>query len=112
MAFRHPAEETALEFLKLQGHEALAANYHAGFAEIDLITKDASGTLHFVEVRAWQKGGLKHPLESLDARKQNRMRQAAALFLQERNAKEGRDSVSFDLALVDGDAVEVHFAAF
>lgn len=112
MGFRHPAEEKALAYLESQGHVALASNFHAGFAEIDLITKDETGMLHFVEVRAWQKSGLKHPLESLDPRKQNRMRIAAELFLQGRNAKEGHDSVSFDLALVEGDAVELHFAVF
>ena len=112
MEFRHPAEETALRFLEARGHSLLAHNFHTGFAEIDLITRDELGVLHFVEVRAWQTDSLKHPLESLDARKRQRMRRAAGVFLSSRNAKEGSDSVSFDLVLVIRGAVEVHAGVF
>ena len=112
MQFRHPAEETVLAHLVASGHTLLAHNFHTGFAEIDLITRDESGILHFVEVRAWQKDGLKHPLESIDARKRERMRSACEVFLRSRNAKEGGDSVSFDLALAGDSGVEVHFGVF
>jgi putative endonuclease len=112
MEFRHPAEKAGLKYLEERGHVLLAHNFHAGFAEIDLITRDESGVLHFVEVRAWQTDSLKHPLESLDARKRERMRRAAAVFLRSCNAKEGSDSVSFDLLLVNNDAVELHAGVF
>lgn len=112
MQFRHPAEETALRFLEEQGHVLLAHNFHTGFAEIDLITRDKAGVLHFVEVRAWQTDSLKHPLESLNAKKRHRMRRAAQVFLASRNAKEGGDSVSFDLIMVTPSAVELHEGVF
>lgn len=111
MKYRHPAEEIAAAYLVSAGHTVLAHNFHAGFAEIDIITRDPDGVMHFIEVRAWQKS-LKHPLESIDSRKQERMRRAAYVYLQSIHAKEGSDSVSFDLALVSGTSVDMHLGIF
>ena len=73
-------EQKAAEYLEKKGFQILERNYYTRCGEIDLIVRDGA-YLVFVEVkyRASQRGG--HPLEAVDARKQRRLRRAAALYL-------------------------------
>ncbi len=48
-------------------HQLLRHNYHLGFIEIDLITQDLNGIIHFVEVKSWLRGDDVHPLVRLPA---------------------------------------------
>ena len=78
IGFAH--ERQAAEYLRGKGYRILAQNFYTRFGEIDLVVKDGR-YLVFVEVkyRASEKGG--HPLETVDARKQNRIRRAAQFYL-------------------------------
>lgn len=107
----------------------LRHNYHALRTEIDLLTLDAEGRLHAVEVKRWSRASLAfaHPLERFDRRRLATVHAAVRTFLGEleSNAPEaialreaarahapGFDPRSCDvipgLALVDSDgAVEL-----
>lgn len=73
-------EQKAAEYLAEKGYRILKQNFYTKFGEIDMIAKDGQ-YLVFVEVkyRSSERGG--HPLESVDVKKQNRIRKAAQFYL-------------------------------
>lgn len=78
----------------------LDANVRSRGGELDLVMQDG-GAVVFVEVRQRARGGFGGAADSLDARKQAKVRRAAARWL----ARQGRheDPVRFDAFLVDGE---------
>ncbi len=81
------AESLALQYLQRHGLTLVSRNYrvaggpHARGGEVDLIVRDASGTLIFVEVRS--RAGRSHggASASVTSRKQQRIVLAARHFL-------------------------------
>ena len=63
------------------GHRILCHNFHAGFAEIDLISLRSAG-IHYIEVKNYVSANRIHPLETLTGHKINKMRQASKVFCQ------------------------------
>ena len=74
------AEQQAARFLQQQGLHELKKNYHCRLGEIDLVMQDGA-TLVFVEVRQRRDVRFGDALESIDTRKQRRIRQAAEHYL-------------------------------
>ncbi|MCB1326100.1 MAG: YraN family protein [Spirochaetales bacterium] len=111
--FRHPGEKLAAGHLEANGHTLICHNYHCGAGEIDLVTRDPQGRIHFCEVKAWRPGPV-HPLESLSRRRRARMVATARIFLEDlENRETGEQAdISFDLLWVQpaSGAVE-HFEA-
>lgn len=73
-------ENAALDYLRQRGLQLLARNYRCKLGEIDLVMLDLA-TVVFVEVR--YRANVQHgkPHETVDARKQARVRRAAQHFL-------------------------------
>lgn len=84
--FRNDGERRGAAYLASLGHQIITCNYVTPDrrTEIDLITVHG-GVLHFVEVKAWQRG-LRHPLESQNRRRQSCVRRAARIFLGQNGA--------------------------
>ena len=106
------AEDRALAHLRAAGLQLLARNYRTpgrGGGEIDLIMRDAAGTLVFVEVR--QRGSRSHggAAASIGALKQRRIVFAARHYLL-RLAQQ--PPCRFDVVSVEGGAVQWLQAAF
>ena len=80
------AEETALRFLERQGLQLLARNYRSRRGEIDLIMREGN-FLVFVEVRYRKHDRYGSPAESVTAKKQQRILNAAARYLQDARGK-------------------------
>jgi putative endonuclease len=76
----------------------VARNVRSPFGEIDLVMED-SETLIFVEVRYRNTQRFGGPLESVDWRKQRKLRATAEHFLQ-RHAKLARRPCRFDVVAV------------
>ncbi|MBX3270930.1 MAG: YraN family protein [Sandaracinaceae bacterium] len=70
------AERIARERLEGAGYEIVEANARVGRAEIDLIARRGA-LLVFCEVRSRTGTSGPHPLETIDAAKQHRLRRAA-----------------------------------
>lgn len=84
--------------LEREGFEIIAQNARVGRLELDLIAR--RGPLLVVcEVRSLTSDRRYSPAESVDARKQARIRQATAQWLSE-NHVDGRVRVRFDVAAV------------
>lgn len=81
------AESLALQYLQRQGLVLVSRNYrvaggpHARGGEVDLIVRDAAGTLIFVEVRSRADAGHGGASASVTSRKQRRVVLAARHFL-------------------------------
>jgi len=106
------AEDRALQHLQAQGLQLVQRNYRTpgrGGGEIDLIVRDADGTLVFVEVR--QRGRQDHggALASITPTKQRRIVFAARHFLLKlRQIPPCR----FDIVAVEGEDLHWLKAAF
>lgn len=74
------SEEVALKYLKKRGYRLVARNYACPLGEIDLIMQDGE-TLVFVEVRSKSDDVHGLPEETVDWRKQKKLRAAAGQYL-------------------------------
>lgn len=73
-------ESLVAEYLSQRGYELVAAGWHCRFGEIDLIAKDGQ-YLAFVEVKLRKSAGFAQAREFVDARKQQKLRISAELYL-------------------------------
>lgn len=96
-------EKKAAEYLQAKGYRVLVQNFYTKFGEIDMIARDGK-YLVFIEVkyRSTERGG--HPLEMVDARKQNRIRKAAQFYLLRYGFPEN-EPCRFDVVGILGDEV-------
>ena len=67
--------------LRKKGYTLLASQWRCRFGEIDLIAKDKQGMLCFVEVKLRSNLSVGLPREFVDARKQERLRTAASVYM-------------------------------
>ena len=73
-------EDYAAAYLRRHGYRILTRNYSCRFGEIDLIAEQ-EGTLLFVEVKLRTNLRYGMPRESVTAKKQEKLRSAALLYL-------------------------------
>jgi putative endonuclease len=109
------AEALAWQYLQRQGLALVCRNYrvargpHARGGEIDLIVRDAQGTLIFVEVRARAGSRFGGASASVTSRKQQRIVLAARHFLQRYREL---PPCRFDVVAIDGVRLQWIQAAF
>ena len=106
------AEDRALAHLLAAGLKLLARNYRTpgrGGGEIDLVMRDAGGTLVFVEVRQRASRSFGGAAASISATKRRRIVFAARHYLMRSTQQ---PPCRFDVVSVEGDAVEWLRAAF
>ncbi|MDH5516675.1 MAG: YraN family protein [Gammaproteobacteria bacterium] len=80
------AENIACELLESHQLKLLQKNYHCRYGEIDLVMQDEE-TLVFVEVRFRKSAQFGGAVESIDQKKQNKIRTTAQHYLQKHNSK-------------------------
>lgn len=74
-------EAESCMFLCKKGYKVIHRNYRCRIGEIDIIAVDSRGVLVFVEVRARTGVSYGIPEESVDYRKQNKLRMLAQQYL-------------------------------
>ncbi len=106
------AEARALAHLRAAGLRLVARNYRTpgrGGGEVDLILREADGTLVFVEVRARASARFGGAAASVGATKRRRIVFAARHFLM----RQGRPPpCRFDVVAIDGPSLQWIQAAF
>ncbi len=108
------AESLALLHLQSQGFKLVQRQFKTpgrGGGEIDLVMREASGTLVFVEVRARKDASAGGAAASITAAKQRRIVFAARHYLQ-RHHPHSPPPCRFDVVAIDGDQVQWIRAAF
>ena len=106
------AEDRALAHLQAAGLRLLERNYRTpgrGGGEIDLILRDADGTLVFVEVRSRASRAFGGAGASITSSKRRRLIFAAQHYLLRLNPP---PPCRFDAVLIEGDSVQWLRAAF
>ncbi|WP_198972970.1 YraN family protein [Xylophilus sp. ASV27] len=106
------AEARALAHLQAAGLRLVERNYRTpgrGGGEIDLVMRDAEGTLVFVEVRVRKSAQHGGAAASIGAAKRRRIVLAARHYLMRLGAP---PACRFDAVLVEGDAITWLRAAF
>lgn len=94
----HDAEQHACEHLQCQGLRLLERNYRSRYGEIDLIMRHADA-LVFVEVRYRRSSRFGSPAETVNVRKQAKIRATAEYYLQQ-NPQRAAVSCRFDVVSV------------
>ena len=94
------AEARALAFLQDQGLTLVARNFRCPRGELDLVMQQ-DDVLVFVEVRLRSHRAFATGAESVDHKKQQRLRLAAATFLQN-NPRLGHQPARFDVVWFEG----------
>ena len=74
-------EAEVARYLRKKGYTLLASQWRCRFGELDLVARDKRGTVCFVEDKLRSAGSIGLPREFVDARKQERLRTAAAAYL-------------------------------
>lgn len=93
------AEAAALRWLEARGLKLLARNARYKVGELDLVMREHD-TVVIVEVRSRRSLGFASAAESVDARKQSRIVQAAQLFLVE-HPQYADCALRFDVLAID-----------
>ena len=97
-------EALACEYLRGRGCRIVACNYRSRFGEIDVIAEDRK-FLIFAEVKLRKSAEYGAAREFVDARKQERLRQTALLWLE---GHETRLQPRFDVIEIYGDTDTTH----
>lgn len=100
-------EAAAERYLQHQGLRTVTRNFRSPGGEIDLVMRDG-GSLVFVEVRFRAQGALVSPLETITAKKQQRIVRTAAAFLQQQPASAALPC-RFDALAVEAAGRELRF---
>ena len=95
------AEELACDHLRQQGLRVAERNYRSPHGEIDLIMQERD-TLVFVEVRYRSNADFGTPAETVDRRKQARLRATAEHYLQN-TPRASKKACRFDIVAITGD---------
>lgn len=105
------AERQARRLLEAAGLVWIAGNVRFKVGELDLVMRDGA-ELVFVEVRIRRSNAFGGAAASVDARKQLRLRRAAARYLLERYGQREWPACRFDVVVYDGERPEWIRAAF
>ncbi len=101
------AEELASARLQRHGLRLAARNYRSPFGEIDLVMQERD-TLVFVEVRYRSNTAFGAPAETVDRRKQARLRATAEHYLQN-TPRASNKACRFDIVAITGDGEDGNF---
>jgi len=93
-------ENRALDYLKQQGLTLVCRNYRSKMGEIDLILKQGP-VLVFVEVRFRKSGQFGSAVETVTRSKQNKIRNTAQLYLQDKGLS-SNTPLRFDVVGLNG----------
>lgn len=102
-SFGKDQEILAANYLHRQGLKLLRRNFQCRLGEIDLILLDSEAQLVFVEVRYRQQVRYGSAIESVDCRKQRKIRITAEYFLQA-NPKFAQLACRFDVIGIEPEA--------
>ena len=101
------AEDIACARLQQAGLALTTRNYRSPFGEIDLVMQERD-TLVFVEVRYRSSDDFGTPAETVDARKQARLRATAEHYLQN-TPRASKKACRFDIVAITGNGEDDNF---
>ena len=100
------AESIAVELLLSRGFEIVERNYRCKAGELDIVALDGDDMV-FVEVRSRADDEHGDAIETVNRRKQNKVRQVAEIYLAHRQPPQ--DSFRFDVVAINGADDVTHY---
>ncbi|MFC4656119.1 MULTISPECIES: YraN family protein [Rheinheimera] len=97
-------EQQALRYLEQQGLTLLERNYRTSLGELDLVMQDGNCTV-FVEVKFRQSRSFGGAAAAVTHAKQQKLRRAAALYLQQH----GQCHCRFDVIAIGADPADIRW---
>ena len=101
------SEKLVAKHLKKLGYKVVNRNFTTPYGEADLVV-NKDGVIVFVEVKARTSDLFGEPKDAVGYKKQEKYRKIASYYMQ----KKGAMSVSFAVAEVFGETVNIIFDAF
>ncbi|HCA74681.1 MAG TPA: YraN family protein [Bifidobacterium sp.] len=103
-------ESYAAAWLSHQGWRILDRNWHCRYGELDIVARDETGRIVFVEVKTRRTLRYGTPQEAVTPAKQINLRHAAVQWLAAPEHRSRNNGVRFDVisVIVRGDAPLVH----
>ena len=92
-------EDLAVAFLQRQGYTIIERDWKSGRRDIDIIAKDETGTIVFVEVKTRRNRLFGEPEEAIDYRKMQSLQQAINHYIKFRHIN---GNVRFDIISIVG----------
>jgi len=92
-------EDLAVVFLQGQGYTIIERDWKSGRRDIDIIAKDETGTIVFVEVKTRRNRLFGEPEEAIDYRKMQSLQQAINHYIKFRHLN---GEIRFDIISVIG----------
>jgi putative endonuclease len=99
-AIGRTAESAAATYLENQGLAILDRNWRNRWCEIDIVARDAAGTIHFAEVKYRRRTDFGAGYEFVNYAKANRLRRAALAWVQAHHHAGG---YQIDVVSITGD---------
>lgn len=93
-------EGLAVKYLKSNGFKILNKNFRCAIGEIDIVAKEKD-TIVFIEVKTRKSDDFTEPFESIGKRKQNKIRNLAEYYLQEKDCSDCE--IRFDVLSIVSD---------
>lgn len=91
-------EQIALAYLKKNGYRICETNFRCPLGEIDIIARDKTNEIVFVEVKTRKSNQLGYPEQAVGARKQKKLSQLALWYLQKKKMSDA--SARFDVIAI------------
>ncbi len=95
------SEIIAQNYLKKNKYKILHTNYSNQLGEIDIIAKDKNGYIVFIEVKSRMSKKFGDPLEAIDLKKQQKIKNVAISYLKSHKLMD--NNCRFDAISVLGD---------
>ena len=92
-------EDLAVAFLQGQGYTIIERDWKSGRRDIDIIAKDETGTIVFVEVKTRRSRVFGEPEDAIDYRKMQSLQQAINHYIKFRHLN---GNVRFDIISIVG----------
>ena len=92
-------EDLAVAYLQEKGYQLIERDWKSGRRDIDIIAKDETGTIVFVEVKTRRSRVFGEPEEAIDYRKMQSLQQAINHYIKFRHIN---NDVRFDIISIVG----------
>ena len=93
-------EQYAAAWLESQGWRTLDRNWHCRYGELDIVSRDDTGIIVFVEVKTRRTLRYGTPQEAVTSSKQINLRHAAVQWLSDSDHRTPHNGVRFDVVTV------------
>ncbi len=93
-------EEIACEYLRKKNYKIIDRNYRKPWGEIDIICKNKSQTLIFVEVKAMRQNKQLEPEDNFSKFKLKKFQRVASLYAGEKKYNLGKNGWQLDLIAI------------